>query len=534
MTEGNWCWCGLGLATEDPAWLSLLESEGATWQPCAQCAERETPAVLIVPDRAPFSARRLCASLVARGAAAVTERGKHLGHDRVEGAPWSFPYDNAQCRAVANPEEAPQLEVLRFRLGKGVVYSLPFRLADVWSDDRLDRQYVQIGSTPGQFLHERMGAIIRRNVRRVIKLVLKRAFHEADLPFVRKWYWPGRRRSVFCFRGDADGGPRENVTRFLQVVKEHADCVSIFFCTSRYERKKDLITTTARQGIEVGSHNHWHIVFPEPFTNALSVRLAERLLTRVAGKPRGFVAPAYFWHPSLYRTLQARGYRYASAFAVSHDDWPFRPIVDGRIADLVEIPTHCLGDRFVRFGIGLDSQVPREFFERLIQKKYAAGEPMILYGHPDTPGRMGSAPGLVGHIIETARSYSDVWAAQLHEVADWWNCRRNAHLSCWYDPDRGHLACGLADGGRWCDPRLTMSVEMPDGRFFLIPAADALGAGVRLDDYSPCAPLRTPKPTDVGEVVYKPSDPQHGPTIKQVIKRYAKAYAEAYLHDILG
>ena len=323
------------LAVSDPSWISLLDSEGLLWERRADRFDsRSVPAVVIVPAGSSFRELRAVTPLIRDGTAAIVEPRVAFGAGLRDARTWSFPYEPTRLRGVSETHDAARVEVVRFRLGRGVVYSLPFRLRDVWSDYHTGRQYVQIGSGPDQPLHERMAAVVKKNVRCVVKEVLKRAFHDAGLPFVRKWYWPDGKRTFFCLRGDADGGPSGNLVRFLEVVKDSAGCTSVFFCTSRYATKKDLIAATARHGIEVGSHNHWHIVFPEPFTNSLSVRRAERILSSVAGKPRGFVAPAYFWHPSLYRTLQARGYAYASAFGVSHDDWPFRPVVDGRIADL--------------------------------------------------------------------------------------------------------------------------------------------------------------------------------------------------------
>ena len=68
--------------------------------------------------------------------------------------------------------------------------------------------------------------------------------------------------------------------------------------------RQDLIARARDLGIEIGSHNHWHIVFPDRRTNARSLMRAERLLTSLGCRPRGFVAPAYFWHPTLYHLLE--------------------------------------------------------------------------------------------------------------------------------------------------------------------------------------------------------------------------------------
>ncbi|NIA11340.1 MAG: hypothetical protein GWP10_16840 [Nitrospiraceae bacterium] len=108
------------------------------------------------------------------------------------------------------------------------------------------------------------------------------------------------------------------------------------------------------------------------------------------------------------RLLEEEGYQYSSCFGVNHDSIPYFPVVAKRLGSVLEIPYHCLGDRFPRFDIPLDSDTARQFFRKLIEKKHAAGEPMLLYGHPDIEGRMGTAPLLLRLILESALSHSDV------------------------------------------------------------------------------------------------------------------------------
>ncbi len=279
-----------------------------------------------------------------------------------------------------------------------------------------------------------MAAVAKKNVRRVIVDVIRQAFFRQNLRFHTKWYLPRRSRSVFCFRGDADGGPR----RQPQKLAGHGASIRlgqfslIFFCTSRYLHKKDLIRNAAADGLEVGSHNHWHIVFPDKMTNRISLARAEKVLSSACYMPRGFVAPAYFWQPTLYRSLEERGY-HSSCFGINHDGIPYQPVVDGRIGEVTEVPFHCLGDRFPRFDIPLDSPTTRQFFANLIKKKHDAGEPMFLYGHPDIPGRMGTTPELVRFICETALGKSDVKGWQLSPYITWWRRRTSSRIECQFE-----------------------------------------------------------------------------------------------------
>jgi hypothetical protein len=521
---------GVGLACADPAWISLLSSEGFGWRMLSEAFQPgSAPAVLVVPHGAGASARRLANRLAALGSTLVTEVSRPKGQAVSAPESRALPYHRDDFAGVPNADTPEAVRIEHGRMGQGGYVVLPFRLGRLWASWRVGKKHVLLDPGQGLCLWHRQAWMVKKNVRRVVVDVLRDALFSGGLPLIRKWYWPGRFRSVFCLRGDADGGPAANLTRFLGAVRDHGDCTSVAFCTCKYLDKKPLIAATGRSGIEVVSHNHWHIVFPEGLTNRRGVRRAERILTQFVGRPRGFVAPAHFWHPSLYRALHERGYQYASSFGVSCDDWPFRPVVDGRLAGLVEIPTHPLGDRFAVCGIPLESSVPREFFEGLIRKKYAAGEPMILYGHPDVPGRMGTAPDLVRHIVGTALSHSDVWPAQLHEVAAWWRSRREEPVHCWYDPASGRIARSGRHDRRAPAAEVTISIETPDGRFYLVAASDVPPDGKPLEPHEQAAPLLSAEPQDVGEVVRRPAEGSPRPPLRRTIKRYIKAYAAAYL-----
>ncbi len=512
----------VGLAGRDPAWVSLLESEGLAWAPAGADPAAE---VFVLPAETDPDTRRRCLARVRAGATAVCEASVAVGDDLRIDRSIPMPYEKGSFLGLAEAGQAHAVEVLRCTLGRGAVYQLPFWLGRLWGDAGTARRHVNIGQ--GRTIFEDMAAVVKKNVRRVVVDVLKAAFFERGLPYIHRWYYPGRSRSVLCFRGDADGGPGENLQRWLGVVRGFASCVSLFVCTSRYQAKRDLIAQAAAANIEVGSHNHWHIVFPDRATNAMSLTRAERVLASACYRPRGFVAPAYFWHRSLYRLLEQRGYHYASCFGLCHDSLPYRPVVEGRLGGVPEMPFHCLGDRFRRFDIPLDSPAVRAFFAGLIEKKHAAGEPMLLYGHPDAPGRMGTTPDLVRFILETALSRSDVRPMQLGQYARWWRRRAELNVRPAYLPASEAIVCeGVWPGG---GDGVKLRLEVPDGRCFLAEPGQCRPPGKPLSALEAFPPLRLPGPTDMGEVVYTGPDAPPGGLDRRTVRRFAKAYVLAYL-----
>ena len=525
----SWRWLSVGLAVQSPAWVSLLDSQGLAHGPIGADPQQDVRReVLVGPGGGDERLVEQCKQMARRGATAIMERGTIAETELSDRETWPMPYHRDDFRGLTDADDPAAVRVVRGTFGAGTVFILPFHLGDLWADWRWDKRHVAIG--PGQTIFEKMATVVKKNVRRVVVDVLRRAFCRRGLPFVHKWYWPGRNRSVFCFRGDADGGPRRNMEQFLDVAKDFAHCTSLFFCTGKYRAKTDLIAAAAAAGLEIGSHNHWHIVFPDRPTNAMSLSRAERMLASCGCRPRGFVAPAYFWHPTLYRLLEERGYKHASCFRIDHDNIPYYPTVQGHVGHVLEIPFHCLGDRFVGFGIPLDSARTRDFFAGLIRKKYAAGEPLALYGHPDVAGRMGATSRLVRFIMETALSHSDVWATQLGSLADWWRERAEFAWDPWYDPGRGGLVSKSAPRPARASHQLTISIER-GGKWYLEPASAASRTARPISACRAMSRLRPSAPQALGEVVFtRDSRPPSG-LGRRELKRFLKAYYRAYLSD---
>lgn len=522
------------LSRDNPGWASLLDSEGVPWSAEHDLSSIDpAPGVLILTRDTSLAVAQVFYQYCLQGATLIVEDGAGPGVELDGPIAWRLPYDREAFRGLESASDTRALIIERGKMGKGAVFCLPFDVQSLWSDWQRAPRFVSMGEGLG--IKENMSAKVKKNLRRIIVEVIKQAFFCRDLPYAHKWFFPGKYRSVMSFRGDADGGPRENLLRWLDTVRPFAACTSIFFCTSQYAGKSDLITAAADAGLEVGSHNHWHIVFPDRLTNSRNLKRAEKKLTDAACRPQGFVAPAYFWHPSLYRLLEKSGYLYASSFRLSHDSLPYYPVTEGQVGRVLEFPFHCLGDRFSSDDLSLGDTRSRDFFVALIKKKYAAGEPMFIYGHPDMPGRMGTAPELVRMILETALSYADVKPWQLAAYADWWRQRNQSEIVCQYDRSSSRLRLRLARDGNGYAEDLMVRVEFANGETFLTDPAACPAEGLPRESLSPFESLQLPAPDAVGEVVYHGPDPPRSLfdwRARRTLQRFASAYGKAYLSGL--
>jgi len=506
----------------DPCWFSLLGSEGVFLKQTDNYDESiKHSRVSILPSATSKSNRLRCLDFVKKGGVAICEKGV-LDNECLEHIQTiAMPYDKNWFYGLKSEENSNSVQIEKGRLGKGVLFRIPFNLNKLFNNLDIARRYVVIGEE--NYIYEEMAAVVKKNLRRIVIDVIKMAFFCQELPFVHKWYYPDFNRTVFCFRGDADGGERKNIVQWLDAVKPYAKCSSIFFCTSQYERHADVITKAFVDGFEVGSHNHWHIVFLDKLSNDISVNWAEEIISKSCRdyKPRGFVAPAYFYNLGLRRILEKRQYSYSSCFGLNHDSFPYFPVINGRVSDVLEVPFHCLGDRFPRFGISLESELVGRFFEDLIDKKYAACEPILLYGHPDIPGRMGTNPDLIHTIIKKGLENSDVKPMQLHKFASWWRNRELSCLSYWYNCKSKTVRCEAK--GSVADD-LTVHVEFQDGKHYLGKIDETNRKHNLLDLTMEIMNIRPVSYDDIGEVVQGINDRP----IRFFTKRNAKRFFNFY------
>ncbi|MDY0269728.1 hypothetical protein [Trichloromonas sp.] len=327
------------------------------------------------------------------------------------------------------------------------------------------------------FIWESLPLHSNKNIRELINNEIFITLQCSGLPLIQKWYWPNGCRSFFSFRADMDAGDETGLLRFVDTIRPWSKSLSLFVCGKAYVGKAHLLQEVVGLGSEVGNHTFVHYVFDDKKRNRKNLELTEDLLAGVGVVPKGYVGPASFWHPSMYDVLEEKGYQYASSFGVGHDDFPFfLSKNDSEAYSMVEIPFHCLGDRFPKFGLELGSEEVGRFFEQLLEKKYHSCEPMFIYGHPDMPGRMGDCPQLVKRICQKALSYEDVCTGNMADIAAWWRRRDSATANIEFDKVNNRVFATDYQAS----PDVFWSIQVTEDCKYLVSGQD-LQAGVSLD-----------------------------------------------------
>lgn len=323
----------------------------------------------------------------------------------------------------------------------------------------------------------------------------------------------------FSFRADMDAGDEASLLRFVENIRPWSKSLSLFVCGKAYVGKEHLLKEVVGLESEVGNHTFVHYVFSDKELNRKNLELTEALLSGVGIVPKGYVGPASFWHPSMYEILEEKGYQYTSSFGVSHDDFPlFLPKIDSEAYSMVEIPFHCLGDRFPKFGLRLDAEEVGRFFDQLLEKKYHSCEPMFIYGHPDMPGRMGDFPQLVTRIFQKAFSYEDVCTGNMADIASWWKKRHEARANIFFDREKNLVIAKDYHGA----DEVYWSIQLAEDCKYLVSGED-LRRGIQLDSleiYKKVDMTDFPN-KEVGEVIVSPPEKQ---SLRKRVDNYLKEY----------
>ncbi len=499
------------------AWQSFLDSEGISWTLFNSVSDISCGSILIIPGKSNKKFKFIAKRVLACGGIVIVEQSGGLGTGGRNCQVVSYPYHVVSFSRLTGDSEPDTTSVTIKKVDFGTLIQLPFLLQDLWCDRRVGKKFIVIKNEEVPYIWENLSFVAKKNVRKVLVDVLWRAHHAAGLPLVQKWYWPNGAKSFFSFRADMDAGNEKGMQTYLDAVRPWVESLSLFVHGSAYADKEWLLKNVANLGAEVGNHTFTHYVYSKPAHNRVNIELTEQLLGKVGIRPKGFVGPASFWQPNMYELLQEKGYQYTSSFGLDHDNFPYFPTRDGGgTYDLVEIPFHCLGDRFPKFDMEMGTPEVEHFFDQLIEKKYHLCEPMFIYGHPDMSGRLGYYPELVKHICKKALSYDDVVTGNMADIAAWWRRRHAATATIEYDKESHRVIATDYQGSL----DVYWSIQISDDCKYLVSGQD-IQDGVALNSLHKYKKINlTISPHEnIGEVVDMPPEKQ---TVRSKVGRWRR------------
>jgi hypothetical protein len=274
-------------------------------------------------------------------------------------------------------------------------------------------------------VEEHVARVDRGEARARLMARLREAVLAAGGVWVRLAAYPHPYRSAFNLRVDLDEPAPEDYARFARLRGPLEDCTTHFVSTHAYGRDRAVLGDL--RGRDTQSHGHFHHVYRDEASNRRNLGRAQELLNQAGIEPEGFAAPGGRWNRGLDRALEALGYRYSSDFALGRDDWPFFPWLGARFSPVLQVPIHpvCEG---IFFEAGIrDERLIADYFEQLVARKIASGQPAFVYGHPER--RLAHLPGVLARLAEAVRGEQLLWRVTLTRFARWWRWRMGLRWS---------------------------------------------------------------------------------------------------------
>ena len=342
-----------------------------------------------------------------------------------------------------------------------------------------------VGSGPKQFYadaprlpYDTVARTDRGEVRRLVANCLRLLAEQQGLPYVRLASVPGQARSALAFRVDTDFGPRKDLEAVARLAGRVGMKFSWFVNVGAHGEHLDLFADLARNGHDIQLHCLRHTVYPDYERNLENFRTAQQAMTDAGIKPCGAVAPFGEWNPNLNRALEELGFEYSSEFCLAYDDLPFRPVVNGQLSKVLQVPVHpiCLG----RLVAARASEKQMAAYSRaVVERQVSRQEPCILYDHPE---RIAQFSDLLADVLHYGKERCGA-AVTMTDYARWW--QRRERLT-WNATISGNVLQVTADKN---DSALSLVAEQ-GGRSAKLPACSG---DYRLTDLN-WQPLPDPVP----------------------------------------
>ena len=392
----------VGLSAPNPAWQLFLDQErvavtvlesGASWNP------KETPVVILT------TAANLPLDLIRD----FLNRGGRLAGEVTTAA---------ALGSLASPD-------VFFTVDAGVT-----RHAGAWQS--CDKYFNRDSAFP---VLEITAVESKRKTREAVRQALRRAFWSLGLPYGHLAYYPLGYRSVFSFRFDFDEYDPDDFAELCRLLAAYRGSVTCFPCMKTYEPHLEELRKAVDTGVEFGSHAYVHHVYASQIQNEANLTRAEELLRHFFPRITAFSGPHGTWHPSLQRVLEKHHYDYSSEFSLDYDNVPFFPLLDGGPSSVLQIPAHPVCEGVFLQAYPYREEILRDYYDRVISQRAAAGLPILLFGHPTR--RIGRYPAILHNIYRAVERSSGIWKTEFRTYAAWWRMRHQFLFTARRDERRG-------------------------------------------------------------------------------------------------
>lgn len=425
---------GVGVLGECEGWKNLLEQEGVPYTELTQCPPLDEVSVLIATDSVQSTELDNVKAYVEAGGALFctsTVFAALFGLPRLyryvkyisfvssnqlsnAGILWLDTYCTFLPQMTDGRTDTGHNAVLFTPYGRGFIAVVSFDIDKLIVDTRYA---VRSFYSPHRRLpFERVSCVSKSVLRYIFHRILVYLYHQRNLPYVHRWYFPDAARSVFCFRIDTDFGSAEQIDHLLEILEKNSIPATWFLDVQNQLPHLARFKEFSRHEIGVHCYQHQRYTSGEHFTK--DVTRATTILRQHGFEVTGFAAPYGEWQPYFQSTLRSLGFEYSSEFSYDYDNLPSMTA-----GGMLQIPIHpiCIGS-LKRHSYS--EKAMKGYFDEVLRKKLALNEPLIFYHHP----RDMRYP-VLDHLFATVKDLG-IPSMTFRDFAHWWKQRMKEHFTC--------------------------------------------------------------------------------------------------------
>lgn len=387
----------VGILGSNPGWRSLMEQEGVPFDHLVGVADLHLYSVIILGEAAKkeeVEATRIF--LVAGGAVLcagevyrllTTEPSSIVNIRSMYGdADSAFsgvgPVDLFQechvpssANVMTTSDGRPTCYVGSY--GSGHLITLPFDAGRAVMDEHVRQK--SFLSRRGRMPHERVSAVAKGEVRRLVSRTLEFLHHAQGLPYAHIWRFPSDARSVCSLRIDTDFATPQSIMDLYTLAARLEVPFTWFIHVNAH---REILPAFARMTFhEIGIHCDRHIELREEKEARTNIERAQRDLSIAGLNARSFAAPYGLWTEGLGAALEQFDVVYSSEFSYDYDNVPSFPILQGKATRTLQLPIHPVSIGSLRRQSYDETEMVR-YFNDVIDAKLVAREPMLFYHHP--------------------------------------------------------------------------------------------------------------------------------------------------------
>lgn len=254
---------------------------------------------------------------------------------------------------------------------------LPFSLNNLILDDRKMRKrfYAKRDELPSELVNK----VSKGRIRILVQSLMEELHHKQKLPFVHKWYFPKKAKSVFIFRVDTDFCNSEDASMIFETCEKQNINGSWFLDTESEDKIENTYLKFVSQ--ELGLHCDTHIVFEDFENNLINLQNGLNKLNKFKINPKGFAAPYGQWNCNLGKAVEFLDFHYSTEFSLDYDNLPFYPFVDDHFSKVLQLPIHPISPGRLRRS-HFSSEEMKIYFREVTNRCINMKIPVIIYHHP--------------------------------------------------------------------------------------------------------------------------------------------------------